>query len=264
MKKHFFLKTLPFVYCELNNPSIALLLSVQLHRANPAQNPVSALSNPVGTRCCKTQLFATHKSFNTRPPVEAQETNILLLLWTHISWQELGIARAPTKTGKILALLDGDAKERPQHEQSQGEGLPSPLHPTAGVVLPWGLPKQTAKRTAPKEASSQPSLQLFVLHRVQVLETPSLPSTPHRHLGHVTCNSTKTFCLLRHDHHFCFLWNVSDLICASHFINSLRHLIFNLSVFWLLHAFPSPFIPPLQALQCTSSTHGQPDQDICR
>lgn len=70
-------------------------------------------------------------------------------------------------------LFDGDTEERPQHEQSQGEGLKSP---TASQQQVWysleDCPSKQQTEQLTKEDSSQPSLQLFVLHSVQVLHMP--------------------------------------------------------------------------------------------
>lgn len=69
--------------------------------------------------------------------------------------------------------FDGDTEERPQHEQSQGEGLKSPTASKSICGTRKDCPSKAAKRTELKEESSQPSLQLFVLHSAQVLHTLS-------------------------------------------------------------------------------------------
>lgn len=93
---------------------------------------------------------------------------------------------------------------------------------------------------------------------------PSLPSTHHRHLGPVAIKlklfAFSDITITSASFGMC----LTDLICASHVINSLRHLIFNLSALRLRCFFPSPFIPLLQAPQCTRSPQRQANQDICR
>lgn len=157
MKKHLFLKILPgWIYLYTVDwiiPSTALFHSVELQKANPAWNSVSALSHPVCRGCHKTQLFATDQSFNTRSPAEAQETHILLGKLktpgaapadTHISWQELQI-NPPSKTWITLVLFDGDTEERPWHERSWGEGLKSPTASNSRHGAPWRTAQASSK-----------------------------------------------------------------------------------------------------------------------
>lgn len=138
-----------------------------------------------------------------------------------------------------------------------------PLHPRASVV-----PARTAQAKQQREQSSKrippsplcnylfctvlrcyiPSAQTLLLVKAMLLAIKLKPFA----FSDMTITSAS------------FGMRLTDLICASHLINSPRHLIFNLAVLWLLCSFPSPFIPLLQALQCTSSPQRQDDQDICQ
>lgn len=162
-------------------------------------------------------------------------------------------------------LFGGDTEERPWHEQSWGEGLKSPTASSSR----HGAPSRTAQASSKDNSSPKKTLPNLLCNYLyctvfRYYIPPSLPSTHHRHLGPAAIKlklfAFSDITITSASFGMC----LTDLICASHLINSLRHLIFNLSALRLLCFFPSPFIPLLQAPQCTRSPQRQADQDICR
>lgn len=182
MKKHLFLKILPgqihlytvywIPFHRKVSPCMASLCSVELHKASPAQGLFYQ------AQYHKTQLSTTHESLNTRPPAEAKEAHILLLLqntlpWLAMKnscavwWRHWGGTTTWTVTGrgsKVSCCI----------QQQEWHSLED-------------SPGKQQREWLSKKTPSNPLCNYLYYTVFRCYIPPSLPST-HRHLGHVTCN----------------------------------------------------------------------------